>query len=123
MPRNPHNPMPAVRALLVALEDWITRNRAPPASRVPEISQRTAIEASVVKMPKVAGLMQPVGATMIGGPVDWGNPPIKVEKSYGARVPAVNEAKAAISCSTRVSAKPEASNTSTPLRIIHVAAM
>ena len=91
MPRNPHNPMPALRALLVVLDDWVSRNRAPPASRVPEISQRTAIEASVVKMPKVAELMQPVGATMIGAPVDWVNPPIKVEKSYGARVPAVNE--------------------------------
>ena len=91
MPRNPHNPMPALRALLVVLDDWVSRNRAPPASRVPEISQRTAIEASVVKMPKVAELMQPVGATMIGAPIRWVNPPIKVEKSYGARVPAVNE--------------------------------
>ena len=29
-PRNPHNPMPAVRALLVALDEWVVSGKEPP---------------------------------------------------------------------------------------------
>ena len=39
-PRNPHNPMPAVRALLVALDEWVVSGKAPPPSRVPALSRR-----------------------------------------------------------------------------------
>ena len=34
-PRNPHSPAPALRALLVALDQWVTAGIAPPDSRVP----------------------------------------------------------------------------------------
>ncbi len=39
-PRNPHNPMPAVRALLVALDEWVVSGKAPPPSRVPALGRR-----------------------------------------------------------------------------------
>ena len=36
-PTNPHSPAPAMRALVVALEQWVTEGIAPPASRVPTL--------------------------------------------------------------------------------------
>ena len=37
-PSNPHSPAPALRALVVALEEWVTKGIAPPASRVPTMA-------------------------------------------------------------------------------------
>ena len=39
-PRNPHNPTPALRALLVALDRWVSEGLEPPASRVPTHRRR-----------------------------------------------------------------------------------
>ena len=44
-PRNPHNPMPAVRALLVALDEWVTKGTAPPPSRVPTLAAGTLVRS------------------------------------------------------------------------------
>jgi len=44
-PRNPINPNPALRALFVALDEWVTQNREPPASDVPRVSKKTAVFA------------------------------------------------------------------------------
>jgi hypothetical protein len=41
--RNPHNPAPALRALLVALDEWAGRGVAPPDSRVPTIAGGTLV--------------------------------------------------------------------------------
>jgi Alpha/beta hydrolase domain len=90
MPRNPHSASPALRALVIAMEDWVLRNRVPPASRVPEIARKTAVSGTAVAMPKVAGLAQPVGATAIGPAVDWVDPPQQVTRAYGVLVPAVD---------------------------------
>ena len=54
-PRNPHNPMPAVRALLVALDDWVVNGTAPPASRVPTIAEGTLVEADKTGFPAIPG--------------------------------------------------------------------
>ncbi|MGH8430681.1 MAG: alpha/beta hydrolase domain-containing protein, partial [Solimonas sp.] len=43
-PRNPHNPMPAVRALLVALDEWVVSRKLPPPSRVPTLAGGTLVE-------------------------------------------------------------------------------
>ncbi len=88
MPRNPHSASPALRALTIAMEDWVMRNRVPPPSRIPEIARKTAV--STVAMPKVASLTQPVGVTAIGPAVDWIDPPAKVTRAYGVVVPAVD---------------------------------
>ena len=41
--RNPHSPAPALRALLVALDDWVSRGVAPPDSRVPTLAAGTLV--------------------------------------------------------------------------------
>ena len=42
-PRNWHDPMPAIRALLVALDEWVTNGREPPPSRLPRIADGTLV--------------------------------------------------------------------------------
>ena len=54
-PRNPHNPMPAVRALLVALDDWVTKDIAPPPSRVPTLAAGTLVEPDKTGFPAISG--------------------------------------------------------------------
>jgi Alpha/beta hydrolase domain len=54
-PRNPHNPMPAVRALLVALDDWVVKGIAPPPSRVPSLADGTLVEPDKTGFPAVPG--------------------------------------------------------------------
>jgi hypothetical protein len=46
-PTNPLNAGPAVRALLVALDDWISNGKLPPASRYPSVSDGTLVTPEV----------------------------------------------------------------------------
>jgi Alpha/beta hydrolase domain len=101
---NPHNPTPAMRALVADMEEWLTKGIAPPPSRVPSIAAGTAVEASAVKMPKLAGFTLAPAANRIGPAVDWIDPPGSAPtttglagqqqgsggKSYGTRVSAVD---------------------------------
>ena len=43
--QNPTDPAPAMRALFVALDQWVTEGVAPPESRVPRVSDGTAVFA------------------------------------------------------------------------------
>jgi Alpha/beta hydrolase domain len=74
-PRNPHSATPALRALFLALEDWITKDIPPPPSRVPALGDGTAIAADRVVMPKVAGFAVAPGGNPILPQVDWIDPP------------------------------------------------
>jgi Alpha/beta hydrolase domain len=89
-PRNPHSASPALRALLVALEEWVKTGVAPPPSRVPSIARGTAIAAEAVEMPKVPGFAHAPGANRIAAPVDWVDPPPRLDNFYGTRVCAVD---------------------------------
>jgi hypothetical protein len=89
-PRNPHSASPALRALFVALEDWVRTGAAPPPSRVPSIAKGTAVDAKSVKMPAVAGFAVASGANRIAAPVDWVDPPARLDNFYGTRVCAVD---------------------------------
>ncbi len=89
-PRNPHSASPALRALLVALEQWVTTGAAPPTSRVPSIAQGTAVAAEAVAMPKVPGFALAPGANQIAAPVDWVDPPARLDNFYGTLVCAVD---------------------------------
>ena len=89
-PRNPHSASPALRALLVALEEWVKTGVAPPPSRVPSIAQGTAVAAEAVAMPKVPGFALAPGANQIAAPVDWVDPPARLDNFYGTRVCAVD---------------------------------
>ena len=74
-PRNPHSATPALRALFVALEEWVTKGVVPPPSRVPSLAVGSAVEAAAVHMPRVPGFAHPPGSNRIGPPVDWVDPP------------------------------------------------
>jgi hypothetical protein len=89
-PRNPHSATPALRALFVALEEWVRADTAPPSSRVPSIARGTAVAAEAVKMPTLPGVALPPGANQIGPPVDWVEPPARLDNFYGTRVCAVD---------------------------------
>jgi hypothetical protein len=89
-PRNPQSATPALRALFVALEEWVWTGAAPPPSRVPSIAQGTAVVAEAVEMPPVPGLTLAAGANRIGPPVDWVDPPSRLDNFYETRVCAVD---------------------------------
>jgi alpha/beta hydrolase family protein len=74
-PRNPHSATQALRALFLALENWVVNDIAPPPSRVPSLADGTAVTADRVAMPKVAGFAVAPGANPILPPVDWIDPP------------------------------------------------
>src|SRR5262249_5819315 len=54
-PTNPVSPGPALRALVVAMEDWLTKGVAPPANRVPSVAAGSAVAAADLRMPAVKG--------------------------------------------------------------------
>jgi hypothetical protein len=93
-PTNPHSAAPALRALLVALEEWVTDGVEPPANRVPVIAAGTAVESTAMRMPAVKGLALAPGANRIVPPVDWIDPPAGPEaaagRAYAIRVAAVD---------------------------------
>jgi hypothetical protein len=89
-PRNPHSATPALRALFVALEEWVTKGTAPPPSRVPRVADGTAVMAETIRMPAVPGFAIAPGANQIVPPVDWVDPPVRIDNVYGARVCAVD---------------------------------
>ena len=89
-PRNPHSATPALRALFLALEQWVTQGIAPPPSRVPSIAAGTAVKAQEVRMPAVPGFALAPGANPIVPPVDWTDPPARIDNVYGTRVSAID---------------------------------
>jgi hypothetical protein len=56
-PTNPLNAGPVARALLVALDDWISNGRLPPASRYPSVSDGTLVspEIEAASYPHIPG--------------------------------------------------------------------
>lgn len=73
-PRNPHNPMPAVRALLVALDEWVVSGRTPPPSRVPTLGDGTLVEPDKTGFPALPGAAVVRVTNRVTPPGDWVNP-------------------------------------------------
>ena len=74
-PQNPLLPDPAVRALLVALDQWVGNGTAPPANRVPRRSDGTLVPAlpqSSVGFPAIPGVTYN-GRTTTGDLFDFGS--------------------------------------------------
>lgn len=82
--RNPHNPSALVRALIVALENWVLDGRQPPESRVPTLANKDLVSAKQLKFPPLPNFLTPVACNDYLPFGDWRNPQ--------------PEAKAAISC-------------------------
>ena len=80
-PRNPHNPMPAVRALLVALDEWVVSGKAPPPSRVPTVAAATLVEPDKTGFPAVPGAAIVKVANQVAPPGDWVHPQ-PTDKTY-----------------------------------------
>ncbi len=88
-PRNPHNPMPAVRALLVALDEWVVSGTAPPPSRVPTLAAGTLVEADKTGFPAVPGAAIVRTTNVVAPPGDWVNP-VAPDKTYRTLVSKVD---------------------------------
>src|ERR1700675_3973101 len=70
-PRNWHDPMPAVRGLLVALDEGGVPGREPPDSNLPKIADGSLVPADRVAFPAVPGLTPPAAANDVYPLPDW----------------------------------------------------
>jgi hypothetical protein len=89
-PRNPHNPTPALRALLVALERWVTQGEEPPASRIPQLATGTLVPLESLRFPAIPGVQVPRCMNRIVVLDDWVAPQYTPENAYVALVPQVD---------------------------------
>ena len=69
--RNPHSPAPALRALVVALDAWVSEGRAPPESRVPTIAAGTLAPAGQTGFPELPDFARANFANQIAVVHDW----------------------------------------------------
>jgi len=88
-PRNPHDPSPAVRALLVALDTWVTTGRPAPGSRIPRLADKTLVSGAALRFPSLPGLVAAPGPNQIDPAGDWVHPK-QGATPYAALVPAVD---------------------------------
>lgn len=88
-PRNWHDPMPAVRALLVALDEWVANGREPPPSRLPRVDDGTLVPADAVAWPHLPALTPPRAANDVATVDDWTDPQTPVQ-TWRALVPQVD---------------------------------
>ena len=80
-PRNPHSPTPALRALLIALDEWVD-GKLPPASRVPSLREGTLVAPDEVRFPTVPGMAVARRANAIGVLRDWVEPVVDMTRPY-----------------------------------------
>ncbi len=88
--RNPHNPAPALRALFVALDQWVSDGTAPPASNVPTLAGKTLVAPDNAAFPKLHdfGVARQANELVWFG--DWVNPKPHVGPRYVPLVSAVD---------------------------------
>jgi Alpha/beta hydrolase domain len=89
-PRNPHNPWPALRALLVALDKWVTDGVEPPASRVPTLGSGSLVKPEQFGFPPIPGVQAPRATNHIELFGDWANPQPLPRKAYTTLVAKVD---------------------------------
>ena len=88
-PRNWHDPMAAVRALLMALDAWVVADRAPPDSQLPSIAEGTLVAVDALSFPSLAGVTLPRAANDVIALLDW-TAPDEAAEHYVALVPQVD---------------------------------
>ena len=89
-PRNPHNPAPALRALLVALDEWVSAGTPPPASRVPTLAGGTLVAPSEIGFPAIPGVAVARNGNAVELIGDWTRPAPAPRKAYVAKVSKVD---------------------------------
>jgi hypothetical protein len=90
-PRNPHDPTPALRALLVALDQWVTEGIEPPPSRIPTLAAGTLVAPRDLKFPSIPGMPAPGFANRVDALRDWVHPEPTPASAYTPLVPQVND--------------------------------
>jgi hypothetical protein len=88
--RSTLNPAPAVRALLVALEEWVKDGKAPPDSRVPRLSDGTLVEAAEIGFPFMIGVPVPTAPNTIARFSTYVDPHPESGPQYRPLVPRVD---------------------------------
>jgi hypothetical protein len=88
-PRNPHDPTPVLRALLVALDRWVTEGVEPPPSRVPTLGAGTLVAPRDLQFPDIPGMQAPVFANRVEVLKDWVHPESTPASAYTPLVPQV----------------------------------
>jgi len=88
--RNPHNPAPALRALLVALDRWVVAGTPPPESNVPRLNDETLVPADNADFPKLADFAVARAPNAIELFGDWVNPRPDPARRYVPLVPATD---------------------------------
>jgi hypothetical protein len=88
--RNPHNPAPALRALMVALDRWVNEGIAPPPSRVPTLADKTLVAPDNAGFPALPGIAVARRGNEIAIFDDWVNPKPNLAKRYVPLVPATD---------------------------------
>jgi hypothetical protein len=81
-PRNPHSPTPALRALLVALDEWASERQAPPASRTPTLKDGTLVTPEKLAFPAIPGIEVARRMNEIGVLRDWVKPVMDMTRPY-----------------------------------------
>jgi hypothetical protein len=89
--RNPHDPTPALRALLIALDRWVTEGVEPPASRVPTLAAGTLVAAKDLEFPAIPGMEPPPLANRVDVLKDWVHPDPLPASTYTPLVPQVDD--------------------------------
>jgi hypothetical protein len=80
--RNPHSPTPALRALLVALDEWVSDGTAPPPSRTPRLKDGTLVLPDQVKFPAIPGVVVARRMSVFGVLKDWVKPEMDMSRPY-----------------------------------------
>ena len=89
---NPHNPVAALRALVVALDEWVNEDRTPPASRVPRIRDGSAVtpQAAGASFPAIPGVAVASAGNTLAVYGDWVHPQPDPDRVYVTLVPSVD---------------------------------
>ncbi|WP_267427830.1 alpha/beta hydrolase domain-containing protein [Methylobacterium sp. GC_Met_2] len=88
--RSTLNPAPALRALLVALEAWVTDGTVPPDSRIPRLSDGTLVEAAEIGFPFIVGVPVPTAPNTIARFSTYVDPKPESGLQYRPLVPRVD---------------------------------
>ncbi len=80
-PRNPHSPTPALRALLVALSEWVD-GKAPPSSQTPRLQDNTLVAVQKLQFPAIPDVAVARRVSEFGVLTDWAKPTMDMSKPY-----------------------------------------
>ena len=80
--RNPHNPSPALRALTVALDQWVSDGKPAPPSRVPKLADKTLVAPDNAAFPALPGFAVARQGNTIVPLGDWVRPKPDLGKRY-----------------------------------------